>query len=352
MLFANRPNCEGNTVLSETDTDLTHDGHAVAWHPSSDFVAVGTATVGSKLNILSFDGTTLAVVETIDCGAYGYDINWHPDGNFLAVANYTDHDIKVYSWNGTDTLAEVETIDIGYNSVRVAWHPNGNFLSVTHAPGGTDELNIYSWNGTDTLSSVETIDINAYIYGAFWSHDGNYLAVSTELAANELKVYSWNGADTLALIDTYAYDGTYLQRPQWSLSDKYIFTGGNDATKTIVVFSFNGTTLTEVETIATGANIVSPCVIVSKGGNYLFTIELNTSGASNYAWFKCYTWDEPAETLTLKTSYSQNSKGFLNMNISYKNNYFACGRYNADVDPMLYAGTTALIKATRNYCIT
>jgi len=350
MIFVDRPKCEGNASLTAvTSIGGSGTGFDIKWHPTSNYVAFGSSIASNQLKVYSFDGTTLAEVETLSCGAYGYSLDWHPDGDFLAVTNYTDLDVKVYSWNGTDTLAEVETIDRGYRTVGVSWHPDGDFLALTSFSGGTQEVTVFSWDGTDTLAEVETADLGGNARDVSWSHDGDFLAVTTFIATTELIVYSWNGTDTLASVDTYDYDGTYLRTPEWSLSDDYIFTIGGDDTKTIVALSFNGTALAEVETVSLGADNDGTNVRLSRGGNYILSTQVYTSSTSDYAWLKCYVWNESAETLTLKSSLSLNSYGLMCADISYKNNYIAYARYS-DSNVVL-AGTTGLRNDRRDYCI-
>lgn len=311
---------EGTASLStNTSVDTGEQGYCTDFHPDGDFVALGHVAGGSdEITIYSWDGTTLTSVETVNIGINVLNVKWHQNGNYLAVAlAATTNEIRIYSWNGTDTLTSVETIDTDA-CYGLSWHPNGNYLAVGKYTASA-QLEIYSWNGFDTLASVETIDVSENVYNCEWSHCGAYLA---SCGVTKMQVYEWNGTDTLTLKDTETL-ASWSQGIEWSIDDDFVFFSGEDATKTIVAYEFDGTNLTErdYETLSP-AN--STGLVMSKGGGTLFATTYGGSDASDEYLF-AYTWDATAKTLTQSSSLTWNGKGLVKTSISPDNKYLASG---------------------------
>ena len=315
------------------------------WHPSSNYIALGSEIATKQISISSFNGSTLTEVETIDLGTGNLSngLDWHPGGNFLAANSPSAKKFLIYSWNGTDTLTEVESITRSYNTNKLQWHPNGNFLATTCSSGGSDELTIYSWNGSDTLASVETVDLSANGRSVAWSPNGNYLAVGNQVANNQLLIYSWNGTDTLTYICTYDYGavGNTESSIQWSRDGNFIAMVGFNNSKQLVVLSFNGSTLTERNTIDYGTSL-SGEPRWSRGGNYLAVVINQTASTVNTVFL--YSWVSSTYTLTQVDVLQLVVGGSGSVDFNYTNNYIAYNGYASTTSPYnkLYAGTTGL----------
>jgi len=319
-LCEKRTRGEGTASLStNTQIDTGEQGYCVDWHPDGDFLATGHITGGSdEITIYSWNGSTLSSVETVSIGVNVLNIAWHPNGDYLAVGlASTTNEIRVYSWNGSDTLAEVETINTD-TVYGVSWHPNGNYLAIGKYTASA-QLEVYSWNGSDTLSSVETYDVGENVYNCEWSPCGDYLA---SCGVTKMQVYEWNGSDTLTLKDTDTL-ASWSQGIEWSLDSDFVFFSGTDATKTIIAYSFDGSSLTEEDYIT-----LSPSqaigLVMSKGGKTLFADTYGSSDATDEYLF-AYDWDSTAKTLTQSSSLTWNGKGLDKLAISPDNKYIASG---------------------------
>lgn len=305
-------------------------GYVVDWHPSSNYVAVGGDNTDKELAVYSFDGTTLTEAETVDMNGKVEGLSWHPGGYFLAAT--IGNLVKVYSWNGTNTLSEVESVDLSYSVRRISWHPNGNFLATSHISGGTKELQVFSWNGSDTLTEVESLDFANHVVSVDWSNNGNYLSVGSYVTTG-FQVYSWNGSDTLTYIDGYAYSGNFIFNSVWSAADDFIFMGGNLDNNEVKVFSFNGTTLSVVTTIAcTGTP--EAIVALDYTGKYLL-VALRGNAAYTHMLY-LYEWDG-VSTLTELHSVAKVGYGASQVDVSYTGDYMAYGG-NTNSSIVLWAG--------------
>ena len=180
---------------------------SVAWSPDGKFLAIGgTLPVSdNELQVYSFDGSTLHLVDSKSYGAPGYDdasvysVTWSPDGRFLAIGGkepVRGDELEIYSFNGT-TLNLINSKDYGTAIRSVVWSPDGRFLAI----GGNgptnpnnDELQIYSFNGS-SLNFIDSENYGNYIYSAIWNPDGRFLAIGGESPTgghDEIEVYPLN----------------------------------------------------------------------------------------------------------------------------------------------------------------
>lgn len=311
---------EGTASLStNTSVDTGEGGCDTDWHPDGTFVALGHHAGGSdEITVYSWNGSTLSPVETVATGIQVTNVEWSANGNFLAATlTSTTNEIRIYSWNGTDTLTSVETINTD-TTYGLSWHPNGNYLAVGKYTASA-QLEVYSWNGVDTLASVETYNVGENPYNCEWSHCGKYLA---SCGVTKMQVYEWNGTDTLTLKDTKTLTA-WSQGIEWSLDDNFVFFSGTDATKTIIAYEFDGTNLTERDTVSLTP---SQCIglVLSKEGGTLFATNYGNSDAS-LKYLYAYTWDSSAKTLTESSSLTWNGKGLYKTSLSPDNKYLASG---------------------------
>jgi len=112
----------------------TGSRHGLAWHPDSDFIAVGFAdTTGDSLGVYSWDGTTLTNVDLVpDVSSSGgaTACAWNKDGVHLAVG-YFGGKVHLFTWDGS-TLTDVDTGPFSVTSTiqSLTWSPSGVYLLV------------------------------------------------------------------------------------------------------------------------------------------------------------------------------------------------------------------------------
>lgn len=308
----------GLTYKTKVDNGAT-DGKEPEWHPDDNFIAAPTNVTNKGLIIYSFNGTTLTEVESVNIdgsGGAGQDVSWTHDGNFLALGTrISGKELVLYSWNGSDTLTEEDTFSyggkIGYN---LSFTSDDAFLAVG-SDKTSEQIIVYSFNGVDTLTAVETVDLSYTVWRCIWDPTDTYLAVGLVSAASEeLQVFSWNGSDTLSYVDGYAY-GANVTGISWSPDSDYIFISGENASKEIAVYSFNGTTLAEVETVDVGITNNRTTTLID---NTLIVGFYGSSGTTE--WLKAYTWNG-SDTLTydcgITTTATGNCRGAASNNGKY-----------------------------------
>ncbi|QQR48901.1 WD40 repeat domain-containing protein [bacterium] len=211
-----------------------------------------------------------------------------------------------------DLVTQVTAINYGSAVNSVAWSPNRRYLAVGGSvPNGDNEVQVYSYNDT-TLSLVASVDFGGDCLRVKWHPDGTYLA-AVGGPSNNFKVYSFNGTTLTQVAATT--DGTgNTQGLDWSYDGTYIAIGPVNATSTfeIRVYSFNGSSLTNIAggsidlgatagTLASGVSWNPLGTILAIGANSTVT------GGNE---IRMYTWD--GTTLTLKTSVDYGAANGIN----------------------------------------
>lgn len=156
------------------------------WHPTGSYLAVGGpgGTDGSQVRVYSFNGAQLtqlpncnmsvASSSTVVVGA----LSWHPSGDYLAVGSAPGTgslDIRVYYFTN-DALLEMASarFDTGSTTSDLAWSPDGTMLAAV-TTGGT--LQLLSFDNQLRLVSRDTAAHGAGLNSVAWSPDGAYIVV-------------------------------------------------------------------------------------------------------------------------------------------------------------------------------
>ena len=327
-LMSKRRRTVGPSLSAITDHDDGYLANDCEWHPDGDFIAVAHNSGGNdELSVYSWDGSSLSQVETVNIGAHNREVRWHPNGDYLAVTSQVaNKQLMVYSWNGTDTLAEVEAVNIGSDGEAISWNPDGDYLAFGTA--ASTQLKIYSWNGSDTLAQVATQSTSPNaIYGLDWNAAGTVLAAAS---GNGPRMYSWTvGTETIAAIDNVDI-GAWCGWIAWSSADEsYIVFGTSVATKNLIVYDWDGSNLTEVETIGHGAGFRATCSFDSTGV-YLFSGKYTIGAHASSKYIYAYTWDSTAETLTEISSLTWDGLGILEVEINPMDDSYLVSSVNRD----------------------
>jgi WD40 repeat protein len=128
-------------------------------------------------------------------------MNWSPDGRYLAVggqAPTSGNEIQIYSFSGT-SLTLVDSKDYGTTVYSMNWSPDGRYLAVGgQAPTSGNEIQIYSFSGS-SLTLVDSKNYGNYVNSMNWSPDGRYLAVggnSFSTGHEKIEVYKSDFVNT------------------------------------------------------------------------------------------------------------------------------------------------------------
>ena len=335
---------------------------SLAWHPSSKFVAmIGYGGPTAGLYIFSFNGTSLTQV-TYSNVASPYSCNWDKTGNYLCVTySLGTNSVVIYQWDGVNTLTQVTQITNtggNYNAcVGCAWHPQGNYLALTWDSFSTlvdrTSVTIYSWNGSNTLSLVASaVPASGFTIGwsfyPTWNPAGTFLAAVGQGGYNQnaVQMWAWNGSNSITLVDSKSYSGGYGGfTTGWSRDGKTVFYGLWDTVKTILAFSWNGTSLTLLNSIAGGSGKSKGYLSVNACGNYIFVGFSDQSVNSSRILEYIYEWSSSTNTFTLKSSGTAiASYGPVSVGFSPDDKYVASGMmpYNVSYQKNLRISSTNL----------
>ena len=146
-----------------------------------------------------------------------------------------------------ESVEEITTRDV-YDFVHdVSWTANASHLAVTgRTIYGMGRLIVYSFNGTD-LTTVVTMSPREDMGAVEWSPDGKYLALSGGTSGNGLRIFAFNGT---ALTEVASQPTWGVSQFDWTQDGQYLAAaGGFPGGKEVAVYSFNGTSLTLVDSM-------------------------------------------------------------------------------------------------------
>lgn len=279
-------------ITSQVAVDIgSGAAYALRWHPSKYCFAVGASTNGSgpELRIYDFDetGPSLTQTYTEEIGTLCTSVAWHPSGDYLAVGTWdATASVILYSVNAACELVPTFSVSLGPRLVYLQtmdWNSTGEYLSVgTNVSGGLPSVLVYSfdadaaqklvlqatdtpsklvwstsWNQTHTdvlgvtyQGSGDNIELfqhnttgltlndrlvkktgitdSSVFYSSDWSPDGNCYAVGKNATVTtEIRSYAFNSS-TFALTEVSGFESTtFVIDVQWSNHGEYLMTGGN-----------------------------------------------------------------------------------------------------------------------------
>ena len=334
--FAHKRKRPNLTSVTSGYTGVGDGSYDVSIKPSNDYISVGADGNTHTLSVWSWNGSsTISEVAYIDSTPDVYSCTWHPTTSHIAVnfAAATDT-IAIYSFTGGNTLTKVASANVsGAVGWSTSWHPSGNYVALA-AYNTTAGIKVFSWNGTDTLTEVESLTTTAYQTDVVWSPDGTYLGTthSDSGSSKGITIYSWNGTDTLTAAGTYSTGTTQPGYGMaWTSDNKYIFIANDSTTSSLYLFSYNGSALTLKQTI--NASMYGYDTDIFK--DRLIAAVFYATSAASAAYLKLYHFDRVTETITLVSSFTSNTKGYLSVDFNDAGTYLAIGT-NGETNKSLY----------------
>ena len=241
------PCCMDGEAVAFNDLDTESIGasvDSVDWSYDNSYVAMASDYSAGQENIevYSFNGSSLSYIDGDTIAYNANSIRWHPSQLFFVVV--------IDSWNGGDDIfiyqlsgGSLSRTDGDYlygGGFACAWHSSGDFI-VSGGDAANREITLWGFNdGTGLLSELQTIDIspNRHIYALSFSPDGDYLAIGSVASGAEstLLIYYFNGS-TLTY-KTGVYTGTTVNSVDWSAAG-YIAVGMAATTESLRVYSYD-----------------------------------------------------------------------------------------------------------------
>ncbi len=157
------------------------------------------------------------------------NVRFSPNGQFLACTTEFDAKLLVYSHvAGTlPTLIDTIALDDGAAAIDqygLSWHPDGDLIAVGHDDATGDSISIFSFDGSTLALIHSEADPGGSLgcMAAEWHPDGIHLAAGYLSA--DVTVFSWNGS-TLTSVDTATIVGNGTLQLKWSPSGDYLLEG-------------------------------------------------------------------------------------------------------------------------------
>lgn len=210
-------------------------------------------------------------------------VAWSPDGLNLGVAHTTTPFMSLYGFDGRvfTKLANPSSLPPG-NGVAIDWSPDGQF--VAHGSSVTPFVTVYVNNGVTWAktfaapSPTTTVAPNAMAF----SPSGAHLAIALNNAASYLMVYAFNGSTLTKIANPDVAVPGIGQSVAWSPDGAYLAVGHNTS-PFVSVYAFNGTALTKIANPAVLTGSAGLGVAWSPSGNVLAVAYANSSGLSLYS---------------------------------------------------------------------
>ncbi|QQR49417.1 hypothetical protein IPF37_01035 [bacterium] len=324
---------------------------SVDWAPSGSYLAAGDSNSSPQLAVYQWDGANLT--STLSSSTSLNTINsvrWNDAySTYFAVAQSTgflsgNPQLIIYAYkvyNGTLTIAASQTIGfLGLNGgLSVAWHPSGLQVVLGNSVAA-NRLRVYSFTpSSPALSQISTAAPaqNPSNDAMVFAPGGNYLAVGLTASGTNptLMIYSFNG--TSLTVTASVNTGAAVTALDWSPTGSYIAVGMSGTTARLRVYKHDpvGATILEIKTPRISETTTVNEVAWNSDGTML------SSGTSNGAssLVNLYTFDKTAEVLSLFNSATQTS-ALSTVRWSPGNTYLATGNQAASGVVTMYGGTT------------
>ncbi|MCX5921737.1 MAG: beta-propeller fold lactonase family protein [Candidatus Dependentiae bacterium] len=217
---------------------------SVDWSAGDQYCAVANQ-VAPIVSILQFNQSTYAItqVATANPSGLGQAVRWHPTLLYLAVSTNSTaaNSALIYQFTPPSTLTQLSGVTTSFASYANAWHPSGNYVAF----GFSNGVIVYSVNqSTGALTQISSALPGRVSNNALsWSSDGKYLVAGyTTSSTNQLIVYSFNGS-TITQVATNT-PGVNVTGAEWNSVADFIAVGLASGANTVSVFQFNRSTNT------------------------------------------------------------------------------------------------------------
>ena len=222
--------------------------NAISWSPSGWHLVVGGNRSSRSLGLYRFDKNdeTLTSTYRISHGATVYAADWHPTENFVAIGSDTasGKQVFVYEFNPRDEdLSDTVTVNTQHgDTVRaVSWSSDGKYLAVVGDRTSNLTTRLYEFDSsTKTLTLRDSQDHGNTCYSVCWSPDDRYIVTGgIGVSGNEVRIYTCDHATkTLSLQDSADTISDPAYAVSWSPNgEQLLFAGDRDSSTTHTIFS-------------------------------------------------------------------------------------------------------------------
>ena len=227
------------------------------WSADGQYIAVGSNSLTSKLEIYSFDRISqqLILVDGFLSGASTQvveSVSWSSNGKYLAIGGsvISGNELQIYFFDrvaqkATFIIGLFDNPNVGEGIATLDWSPDGQYI----AAGGTEvtptnELQIIFFNPGGPVATVvaEAFASPSSIFSVAWSPDGHYLAVggSGLTGGNEFQIVRFDRSTNELTSVAGEITGGVVQSVAWSSDGKYVaMSGSGFSGNKIRIFEFD-----------------------------------------------------------------------------------------------------------------
>jgi len=261
----------------------------IDWNRSGDYVAIG---YDDTVEVLYYDGSTLASVTTANLGVKVYSVKWSPNGQYLAAAGGDSgapsaSRLRIYQFNGS-SLSVVDS----YNPASqyftgVDWHPAGQYVGVSlvHDTSTNGGYYIFGFDGSALTSSTVNGNQCTAAQSFAWHPSGKFVAVGGDpsllappFVGNTVFIYPFNPATTTPGVTAYIGLSTGdVTSVDWSADGKHLAAGTNSGPYSLLAFVFDGLTIEYLDVSSAYGNDITE-VRWHPSSSYIAVSGLNDSG--------------------------------------------------------------------------
>jgi len=246
-------------VLFVDNETLVSSIRSCDWTDDDQYLAVGmqtTATSILRIYQVSEQGFILTDEKLLNNQTVSA-VRWHPTQNFLAVGtvvNPSGGEFYLFDFDSvTGTLTQTDEKEIGADVRAISWHQiNGEFIALG-TNDASQEIQLWSFDattsqlGTSPLISIDLMPDRAVSFGTMdWNATSTLLAVGLNAVASEpsLLIYEFDATNTLLTLIESAVTGTAVTALEWNSNDANILGIGlaGGAPDLVRVYEFNSTT--------------------------------------------------------------------------------------------------------------
>ena len=192
-------------------------------------------------------------VGLMDAGVTVSSIALSPDGRYLAVGAMSMlASVSILGFNGTSLYSIAYNNFLGSTLPTLAWSPDGRFLAAggTNVGDANGMIRIYRFNGISMSQVGSDTLFGRLVNSISWSPDGRYLAVGGNNGTTPLIIYRFDGTSlTQVTAIRPAYNTIQVNSVAWSPDGKYLAVTGRQPPNNptyIQVYAFNGSQLSSV----------------------------------------------------------------------------------------------------------
>ncbi len=257
------------TATKLDSVSVANDPAEAAWSPDGQFILVAVGSGASAISVFEFDpiNNKLSLVQELTDSDGQTAAAWHPSGRFFATADTgTGPPTSIFEFDRVARRFDLVDTEGTPSAVRALnWHPNGKFLAIGQSTTPSPQIYVYTFDeATKTLlpspiTASFTTGSGSGVFYLKFSPDGNYLAVlKDDSSVPNTLVFSFDGT-SLTLVDSIGTGNTSLGQLDWSPDSKFIAVGGAGLTDITAVYSFDpglaGSALQEVTTFDHNADV-------------------------------------------------------------------------------------------------